>query len=103
MALLGPPGPEIPFPDQFPFSGFTQKKNLNLRFRFLIFPLDFVSRCVIHGHVAGSCQNKGLSEFGGTVFPSSKNKLGSELFRAASVRHLKPIQFSLGHLLPRLN
>lgn len=25
MALLGPPGPEIPLPDQFPFSSFTQK------------------------------------------------------------------------------
>ena len=67
MALLGPPGPESPLPDQFPFSGFKEK-NLNLRFRFLIFPLDFVSRCVIHGRVAGSRQNKGLSEFCGTSF-----------------------------------
>lgn len=44
MALLGPPDPEIPLPDQFPFSSFTQNKNFC--FRLLIFPLDFVSRCV---------------------------------------------------------
>ena len=68
MALLGPPGPETPLPDQFSFSSFTQKKDLNFRFRFLIFPLDSVSRCVTHGRVAGSLQNKGLREFRGTSF-----------------------------------
>lgn len=70
MALLGPPGPEILLPDQFPFSSFSQKKDLNFWLRFLVFPLDFVSRCVTHGHAARLLQNKGLSEFYGMALPT---------------------------------
>lgn len=81
MALLGPSGPEILLPDQFPFSSFSQKKDLNFWFRFLVFPLDFVSRCVTHGHAAHLLQNKGLSEFCGMspLRPPAKNQPGSEL------------------------
>lgn len=101
MALLGPPGPEILLPDQFPFSSFSQKRDLNFRLRFLVFPLDFVSRCVTHGHAARLPQNKGLSEFCGMSPPCCpvKNQPGSELFGAARVRHLESIHFSLWHQL----
>lgn len=104
MALLGPPGPEILLPDQFPFSSFSQKKDLNFWLRFLVFPLDFVSRCVTHGHAARLLQNKGLSEFYGMALPTptptpAKKQPGSELFGAARVRHLESIHFSLWHLL----
>lgn len=100
MALLGPPGPEILLPDQFPFSSFSQKRDLNFRFRFLVFPLDFVSRCVTHGHAARLLQNKGLSEFCAMSLPSpSKNQPGSELFGGARVSHLESIHFPLWHLL----
>lgn len=71
MALLGS-GPEILLPDQFPFSSFTQKRDLNFCFRFLIFPPDFVSRGMTHGHVARVLQNKGLSQFCGTSVLSPK-------------------------------
>lgn len=68
MVLLSPPGPEFLLPDQFPFSSFTQKRDLNFCFRFFSFPLDFVSRCVTQGHATHLLQNKGLSESCGTSF-----------------------------------